>query len=324
MKTVTLVGCGNIGVRHLQALLNIKEPLNIQVMARSAASLNGAKDAINNSLFNKGHISIEWHTSIDTLRKADLCIIATTAIERTEVLLNLLERDNKRFLIEKLVCQSDQEYLKLLEAFSSRKAKGWVNCYRRYYPFYRELKDKLKSSSHIIVKITGGNHGLGCNAIHYVDLFCYLKDSPLNEINGDFLDNRLHQNRRSDKLVEFSGTLIAKTPDDSFLDITFTELPKGSFIVSILGKGICCVIDEWKEKAQIALASEDWKWHDYDFENLLVSRVTTDIVTEIMDTSQCALASLEESYTYHRVLFDVFNKHIHKLTGSFPDVCPIT
>ena len=324
MKTVTLVGCGNIGVRHLQALLNIKEPLNIQVMARSSVSQKRAKDTINNSSFNTGHISIEWHTSVDTLQKADLCIVATTAIGRTEVLLKLLERDNKIFLIEKLVCQSDQEYLKLLDAFSSRKAKGWVNCYRRYCPFYRELKDELKGSRHIIAKITGGNHGLGCNAIHYVDLFCYLKDSPVSEISGEFLDNRLHQNRRSDQLVEFSGTLISKTSDDSFLDITFSELSKGSFIISIRGEGICCVIDEWKEKAQIALASEDWNWHDYDFENLLVSRVTTDIATEIMDTGQCALASIEESYAYHRALFHVFNKHIHKLTGILPDACPIT
>jgi len=33
---------------------------------------------------------------------------------------------------------------------------------------------------------------------------------------------------------------------------------------------------------------------------------------------------LEESYNYHRVLFDVFNRHIKKVTGTVTDICPVT
>lgn len=207
MKIITLVGCGQIGIRHLQALLNTKGPLLIQVAVRNEASMHSGIERISDLLADRENITIEWHNSLDKLRVANLCIIATTAINRTDILLNLVERDNDRFLVEKIVCQSESDYLNLIRNFKKKNAKGWVNCYKRYYPFYKRIKNELKGSKHIIFKVTGGNLGLGCNAIHYLDLFDYFVDNPLIELNGNFLEEKIYENRRSKDLVEFCGTL---------------------------------------------------------------------------------------------------------------------
>lgn len=324
MKIITLVGCGQVGSRHLQALVKMKYPLLIQVVIRSESAIELGKKRINDILIDKETISIEWHNSFDKLKVADLCIVATTAVNRTGILLHLLDSGNKKFLIEKVVCQSESDYIRLLDAIKNVGAKGWVNCYKRYYPFYKKIKDELSGSSHVILKVTGGNHGLGCNAIHFLDLFGYFVCNSNIELNGDFLEEKLLGNRRSRELVEFCGTLVGKTANGNFFDLTFTNSSNASCTISILGEKIRCFVDERIGTAQVALESQDWEWFPREYKNLYISQITTDIAHEIIDTNNCSLASVEESYEYHRALFNVFNRHIKKLTGTFSDICPIT
>jgi len=92
---IALVGCGNIGSRHLQAvaslhggtIIDIVEP---RTQARSVAESRLAEIGIRDKIFT-------WHQSIDELKnESDLVIVATQASGRAELIRQLLERGHSR------------------------------------------------------------------------------------------------------------------------------------------------------------------------------------------------------------------------------------
>lgn len=76
--------------------------------------------------------------------------------------------------------------------------KCWVNHPRRMYPFYQELRQKLKKAN---FSISGGDWGLACNGLHFLDLISYLSSSNDFKLNTDFLDKQLKETKRKNLQV---------------------------------------------------------------------------------------------------------------------------
>lgn len=86
MKTIALIGAGQLGSRHLQALANIDIPVILQVVDPSMDSLNVARERYLEVPNNDNINSIDFLTDIDALNaNLDLCIIATNADVRFKV-----------------------------------------------------------------------------------------------------------------------------------------------------------------------------------------------------------------------------------------------
>ena len=77
MKNIALIGAGQLGSRHLQALAQVKQPISIQVIDSSSDSLKVAEARFNEVSSNfKGKIS--FHNDISSLEKnIDVAIVAT-------------------------------------------------------------------------------------------------------------------------------------------------------------------------------------------------------------------------------------------------------
>ena len=146
-KNIVLVGCGNIGSRHIQALTKLPFKITLHLVEPSLESQNLTKSRLDEiSLDNIDELV--WHSSVEEpIPKSDLTIIATQSIGRADLIKNLLENGHSRFLIEKIVCQSTEEYKLLNSKFQEFDAKGWINTNRRYMEPYRQLKDSIKDES---------------------------------------------------------------------------------------------------------------------------------------------------------------------------------
>jgi hypothetical protein len=207
----------------------------------------------------------------------------------------------------------------LLNLVAKTKSKGWVNTTRHYFDFYQKLKGHFKDGEPLHMSVVSGNQELGSNAIHFIDLFCWLVGSYDIKLDGRFLADKIYPNKRGKELAEFAGTIAGKA-GHSFLDITFLPSKDQTFTVAIAGKDMNLVIEESSERV-LALRG---KVPETSYKNEYVSNTTTKVLTDIFKNDDFMLPTLKDSSYAHRELFRIFNEHIKKLTNEERVLCPIT
>lgn len=320
-KVITLVGCGNIGSRHLQSLALLPFETKIQVVEPDNNAQLLAKERLKEVLDSKPCVNISWHKSLSNIQnKSDLTIVATSSVGRANLITQLLELGHCRFFIEKVVCQSTNEYDHLLSSMKKFNAKCWVNTNRRYFDSYVKIH-KLFKNNKINLVVTGANPRLGTSSIHYIDLFCWLSEDYEILLDGKSLTNELFVNKRGSNLKEFSGTILGSLKNHSNLTITFVNNSNSPSIVTITSNSKKIVIDETNEKI---IHSTKNTTNNLDFKFSHTSEITKIVVKDIFDTDNCMLPTLEELYTPHCELFRIFNNHVKKLTNKEIRLCPIT
>ncbi len=318
-KNIVLVGCGNIGSRHVQALTKLTFNITLHLVEPSLESQNLTKSRLEET--SLGNIDdIVWHDSVEEpMPKSDLVIIATQSIGRADLIENLLEKGHSRFLIEKMVCQSTEEYTSLNSKFQEFGAKGWINTNRRYMEPYRQLKDSIKDES-FYMYVLAGDVGLGSNAYHFVDLFSWFSNEENISINGDLLDKKITLSKRGNNLLEFSGTLTCKNKKSSSM-ISFLSSVNTPVILGFVTNENHIVINETEKK--IISIHGNLSLSD-NFEMANVSNSTTQIVNSILIKDECDLPKLNFALDAHEELFDIFNKHILLCNGNKSKLCPIS
>ena len=219
-----------------------------------------------------------------------------------------------------MVCQSSDEYKKILLLFKKFHAKGWVNTHRSYFKSYQNIKERFTGINNIQLLVFISNSGLGSNAIHYIDLFSWFIEDYKIKLNGKFLENQIFKNKRGENFNEFQGTITGFNKNSS-ITLTFFPAKNESIIVNIFGDGRFASINELKEqghfidnKGKIKLNAKYWH----------ASELTTKIVQDIFSKDDCLLPTLKDSSYVHKELFRIFNNHIKNILNKDVKLCPIT
>ncbi|MDC0438376.1 Gfo/Idh/MocA family oxidoreductase [Nitrosopumilus sp.] len=319
MKKILLIGCGNIGSRHLQALLKLKFKTEIDVVEINKKNILLAKQLTQEVSFKKHFHHITWLKNIVEIQKIyDLVIVSTQASGRAKLLNLLIQKGNSLFLVEKIVCQSKEEYQNLLKNCKKHGVKSWVNTRCRYFDSYKKIK-KTFSNSLISLSMNSSDTGLSTGAIHYLDLFSWLTNDTDIILDGKYLSKKIYKNKRSSCLVEFGGTIFGKSKNGSEIKISYFPKIKSSLTVEILGNNNHYLIDEYEEQLWNLISDKK-----ICFKQDFVSNTTTKIVEDIFKKQSCDLPTLEDLYFSHCELFRIFNKHLKKTTNKKPKLCPIT
>ena len=322
-KKIILVGCGNVGSRHLQALVKLAHEIVIYVVEPDKNSQYVGKKRLNEVSYNKKNHKIIWLKSISELdEKSDVVIIATHSTGRVDLIKKLLICGHKRFLIEKFVCQSTAEYKNLLLYMKKFNAKGWVNANLQCFEGYQKIKKCFKPNESLSLSVlTNSKYGLSTQSIHYLSLFSWMTNNNKIKLDGKYLKKQLILNKRSKSFKEFQGTLIGINSDNSFLKLTFLPSLTDSVIVKISGKHTHFILDEIHNKISVFNEKNPKKWN-FEFEH--VSSLTTKIIKDIFEKDDCSLPTLQDSFDSHSELFRIFNAHLKKIFNKDFKLCPIT
>jgi len=342
VKKITIIGCGEIGSRHLQSLAKLPFNISVDIVEPREEAQKIAKSRLSEIEYDTNH-SFNWYKSIRELKsETDAVIIATTAVQRVALICELLEKGHKRFLVEKNVCQSIEEYDLLLEKMKKFDAKGWVNLVRRTFDFYKNLKTYLPKHPHFHLSVITGNEGAGGNSIHFVDLFCWLGSDLKIKLDGKNLINKLLPNKRDKNLFEFAGTITGSSTNGSFLSMTFLPYENLPYMVTITTDEMHIIIDETneriynlrqlpkelrqlpKELRQLPKELRQLPKELTQFKYRHISETTSEIVKDIINTDNCSLPTLQESYFAHDELLQVFQEHVTKITNKKYKLCPTT
>lgn len=324
---VLIVGCGELGSRHLQAVATLEDLARVEVVDPRPQSLELAQQRLSQIDERNHSTEYQWLSSLDEAENdGDLCIVATQAQGRCKLVSNIFQSlGYSNFILEKIVGQSVAEIEGLNEFCNNNGIRTWVNFQTRAYPFHKRVKSLLTSGEPITFSVVGGNQGLATNGVHNVDLFAFYDESSSIMSAGSTVDPKLHPSKRGQALFELSGTLNGITDKGSRFSLTYSGDHMNSEQIFISSPHYRCIVDHVQCWAVESDESSDWTWRQVPFDgDIFVSKMTRKFALDILSTGRCELPSLEESLTAHRFILNELQPHFSQLLNREIQLCPVT
>ena len=297
MYNIAIIGAGQLGSRHLQALVQVKHEIKIQVVDSSIESLTVAETRFNEVASNfTGKIS--FHEKITELDKQlDVVIIATSSKVRRVVLEQLVENSKvKNLILEKVLFTKLEDYPSVQKLITSHSIKTWVNCPRRMMSYYQKIAQEISGPVHFMA--TGNAWGMGCNGIHFLDLFAFISKSKDIVLSNHLIDKEIIESKRSG-YIEITGTLTGSSSDSSF---HLTSFPNNSSPISVVINSPTAryfIEESPLAKVRVSKLENNWKWQEEEFTMPFQSQLTAAVVNELIETGTCHLTTYEESTVLH-------------------------
>ena len=205
---VAVIGAGNIGTRHLQAIAKCDEDIELYAVEPVLEAAERSQEMVLNMPERRVQ-SIHYCDNIEKLPLAvDAAVIATGSLARRKVTEQLLAHASVKYLIlEKVLFPCIEDYHAVGQLLVEKGVTAWVNCVRRSWPYMQTLKDRIGGKTPVTMSVEGNMWGIACNTIHYLDTLAWFTecDAPIEfDIGG--LDDDVIDSKRSG-YVEFTGEL---------------------------------------------------------------------------------------------------------------------
>lgn len=323
MKKCLIIGAGQLGSRHLQGIVKYSQQLEIYVLDTSTDSLKVAEEREKEIIHNHNVIYTQsWANLPDYF---DLVIIATSANVREMIIDELLKRHKVNFLIlEKVLFQDLDAYDRVSKLLNKYAVTTFVNHPRRMFKSYAKLKESIQLDSKSTYSVHGGNWGLGCNGLHFLDLFVYLSGKRLKDVNVESIDDDVSESSRKG-FVEFTGTLTGRLENGSFFSITSSKGESSSITATIFNNEQRFIIQEGGVSQVYELAKKNlFKLESGEFNVLFISEATTNILEDLFANNSCLLPSFEEARHTHELFIKAMLEKYNKITGLQTKVLSIT
>jgi hypothetical protein len=325
MFSLAIIGAGQLGSRHLQALARLSLPCVIDVVDPSPQSLEIARQRFDEMPPNAAISRVRYHSTIDALpRTLDYVIVATTADVRLRVIQSLLQHASiASMLLEKVLFQRADEYAVARQLLETHRVRTWVNCVNRVFPIYAEIREFFATESLRYFQVRGGDWGLGCNSIHYLDILGMLTNALPELISTSDLDRVLVPSKRKN-YQEFTGVLRGKYAGGIEFEIASFAASSDRLQLMFRSENRTCLFDERSGSAAFFKAEDNGVWECKKFKMPFLSETGTTVATQILSHGTCALPTFEQSTAYHLPLIKALGTHAAACNGTSSDVCPIT
>ncbi len=315
-STVAVVGTGQHGSRHLQALAKNPALTGVFAVDPSPQSLVLAEQRWSSA---GGDTRCHFVGSPSDLPKQlDVAVIASDASVRRAAVEQLLDHCKVRYLIlEKVLFQAEPDFAAVAHRLESAGTVAVVNCPRRVWPLYGWLRSVLQPPFHI--EASGSTWNLASNAIHLLDLGEFLGGGALQSI-APFLDPQAIPGKRPGTF-EVTGTLVARF-EQALVKLTCHAAGDLPFGVLAQDRNARYLISEADGRVLKQTRAEPG-WHPVaeTMPAPLQSELTQTIVDRFLATGSSGLASYEASTRLHLPLLRVLRQHI---LGEASGPCPIT
>lgn len=316
--TVVITGTGQLGSRHLQGLATCSLPLNIYIQDLSDDSLHmSQKRWLEVAAPNTTQHRLNLCRSLAELpRQVDVAIVATPADIRPAIVAEISEQSMVSYWILEKVLARSVEALQQINNSVGTSGQAWVNTPRRALPWHQAIKDTLVPGRPMQLRVDGGDWGLACNSIHFIDMFAWLTGETLEDCLTDGLNPQWVASKRLGNMevmgtleARFSGgsnmQLIARSGDVVY-DFEFTD---GEHVWHM---------DEASGKATRSGGLTIPGRIPYQ------SEVTGGLVETLLETGSCGLPTLDQSTQIHSVFLRSLLSHWQRHVNAYATEVPIT
>jgi hypothetical protein len=259
----------------------------------------------------------------ESWKQPDLTVVATQAAVRPALVDALLAHGHRTLVLEKLVCQREADYDRLIATTAAAGARAWVVAPLRYNAFYQSLEERVHGQL-MALQVTGADLGLATNVIHFADLFTRLRGSWSVHFENSLIAPEILPNKRGGDLVEFGGTLAGRDSSGSTLSVTNLGFGQPTQNIVVTTEQLWCLVDVPAGCAHVARRDNGWRVETTPYGESFVSAVTPLAARDILATGACGFPTLEAMRPLHHELFRVFRAHLAAVRGGAPDLLPIT
>ena len=328
---IAIIGVGQIGSRHLQALSNLRGRVDIHLVDKSSRSLEIACERFQRVYKDdRKRITLKYFNSIQDLEaRHDLVIVATDARERSKLIKEVvLTRSVRYMILEKVLFQTEDEYHEIDYLLRNKNISAWVNCVLRTTDFYRDLKSTLNKNCSIDMVIDGTSWGLACNSIHYMDLFSFFTDCNNFQFTETDLSEKIQDSKRLG-YKEFSGTLVGVNSSGHTLTLSCREGEcsqedkKEPISIQINNGDKKHVIESYVDREHYKAVAQGGE-RDKAVRLPMQSQITHLFAESIFKHGTCGLPVYADSMVLHLSLIRVLLRQMSRIKGKEIKRCPIT
>lgn len=290
---VAIIGVGNIGIRHLEALLKLDRIITFYLVD---PNLVGVISNIEYYRKLEANMDKEF-VLLDSIKKLpqyiDFAIIATNSGQRLHALKSLFQQcDVKYLLLEKFLFPELNHYDEAEKILRSSCTTAYVNCNRRLWDDYQMLRSLFANNNNLTISVVGGNWNMASNAIHFIDLLHFFTTDI--EITIDFSNINEAFGSKREGYINFGGSISVTTAMGHKLNLhSLPDHEAGINQIDIQSTIHNCVI--YERKGQMII---DGIEHSFKLRN--VSELTHLIFASLINTSVCGLIDAETSIKLHK------------------------
>lgn len=207
MKTA-IVGVGRMGRRHIQVVQDLGLTL--------VGICDQNKESLESAFKENGVISSKHFVNYEKMIKEispECVIVSTTAPMHCEYTCIAAENGVKYVLCEKPMAVSLEECDRMISCCKRAGTYLAINHQMRFMEQYTEPKKIVKSEAFgglTSITVVAGNFGMGMNGTHYFEMFRYMTDENLKEVNAWFSDS-IVPNPRGPQFEDRAGSIRIKT-----------------------------------------------------------------------------------------------------------------
>lgn len=325
IKKIALIGAGQLGSRHLQGLAKSDLKIDIEVLEPFENSRKLAKSRFEEMPKNKNIIGIKYIENFSEISEVlDLVIVATNSDVRFDIVEKLLTNKHvKNLLLEKVLFQQVESYKKVKDLLHATNTRCWVNHPRRMFPLYRRLKDELQNSKFVNFLVSGGNWGLACNGLHFLDCFSYITSEVDLRLSGIYLEDKLYNTKRKG-FNEIGGMISGALGDRATFSINCFPENYSPVQFCIVSDSINVLIDEANNWYRISENKNNWIPEDKTEKIVYFQSELTNILINDIFNDTCGLPTYDEAMMLHVQYLTFILEHINSFSDIKYDFCPIT
>ncbi len=301
---IAIIGLGNIGLRHLQAVARVKDPGSVWGFDIRQEALSQAETFCrdNNLNFISLRLTNDFKELLFHMDRQSIVIVATTAKDRKELLLKVLEQKPLAVLAEKPLCQGVTDYKAVLNKAKKLSVPVYVHFSRRRYDFYQKIFDATKNvRPKCFTAVFSG--GMCCNGIHLIDLAAWLMRAK--SYNVVYSKKRKVFASKRNNYFDFSGDLLVRFDNGAMGLFQCDEAAMTS------------VIDLAYDAKAFKIFEDAGKMISFEANHVvvdsieipLVSQLTDKIMEDIYHKRSARLPTVQESYLAHSILFRAIRKN---------------
>lgn len=316
--SLVLIGAGELGSRHLQSMASLPG-CSIDVVEPDALSVEKARQRLAQVQVNAAQIRF-FQSIVQLSSQYDLALIATGSAVRFALSQELLRRAKVRYLVlEKVLFQRPEHYALMQNLLEQYQVQAYVNCPRRCYPLYQQLKAATARQS-LSMQVQGNLWGMACNSIHFIDLVSFLTSESLQRVDASQLGQSLQSKRAG--YLEVAGNLhcVFSQGSELMLRCTANEQAPISVDIEYSSADGCFDIDEVKGSVHKIGDPEPFI---SSLPMLYQSQLTAGVVSDLLGSGRCSLTPFAESSALHLPLIHSLLLYFRQESAQL-EHCPIT